>query len=191
MSADSQTSFKSHDFALRAQKKILGQFSSRKTAKVFISDNLSTLLDLLYQLIKSHTQDKKTAEKFVKNIIKLSIKVGLLAQNDQFTDDEIRIANKMAEKFRTIIMTITSFTEVDFSYDRNFLLTSVNQCDEMLMSLVKNHLTDKSKGRIQFVANLLRDPTLLDSSFKKGTPQNEIMKKMVAEINKAIENGEL
>lgn len=46
--------FKSHDFALRAQKKILGQISSRKAAKVFISDNLYRILDLLYQLIKSH-----------------------------------------------------------------------------------------------------------------------------------------
>ena len=56
MSADSQVTFKSQDFALRAQKKILGQFSNRKAAKVFISDNLSTLLDLLYQLIKSHVR---------------------------------------------------------------------------------------------------------------------------------------
>lgn len=58
------------------------------------------------------TQDKKAAEKFVKNIIKLSIKIGLLVQNDQFSEDELRTANQMAEKFRTTVMTITSFTEV-------------------------------------------------------------------------------
>lgn len=48
--------FKSKDFAVRAQKKILGQFSSRKAAKVFINENLATLLDLLYQLMKSHVR---------------------------------------------------------------------------------------------------------------------------------------
>ena len=67
----------------------------------------------------------------------------------------------------------------------------MNQCDAMITGLVKNHLTDKSIGRIQFVATQLRDPALLDASFKKGTPQNEIMVKMVAEINKALENGDL
>ena len=46
--------FKSKDFALRAQKKLLSQFSNRKAVKMFINEGLSTLLDLLYQLIKSH-----------------------------------------------------------------------------------------------------------------------------------------
>lgn len=62
MSTDSQVTFKSQDFALRAQKKILGQFSNRKAAKVFISDNLSTLLDLLYQLIKAHVSTYKGSD---------------------------------------------------------------------------------------------------------------------------------
>jgi len=191
MSSTESNHFKSRDFALRAQKKILGQFSSRKAAKAFINENLSTLLDLLYQLIKSHTQDKKVAEKFVKNIIKLSIKVGILAQNEQFSEDEIRMANKFADKFRNVVMTITSFVEVDFSYDRNFLLKAVNDCEQQIITLVKNHLTDKSVSRIQSVANHLRDPSLLDATFKKGTPQNDIMIKMVAEINKALESGDL
>ncbi|CAL8086490.1 unnamed protein product [Orchesella dallaii] len=189
MSTDAN--FKSKDFAVRAQKKILGQFSSRKAAKVFINENLATLLDLLYQLMKSHTQDKKVAEKFVKNIIKLSIKIGVLAQNDQFSQEEIRIANKFADMFRNTAMTIASFIEVDFSYDRNVLIKTVNDCESQLKLLVKNHLTDKSVSRLQSVANHLRDPTLLDAAFKKGTPQNEIMIQMVNEINKAIENGDL
>jgi len=191
MSTESQSNFKSHDFALRAQKKILGQFTSRKAAKAFISDNLYKILDHLYQLVKSHTHDKKIAEKFVKNTIKLSIKIGLLVQNDQFTPSEIATANKMSDKFRNIVMTITSFTEVDYSYDRSFLQSAVNQFDDMLTNLVKDHLTDKSIQRIKSVASQLRDPALLDAAFKKGTPENDIIIKMVAEINQALESGEL
>lgn len=48
----------------------------------------------------------------MKNIIKLSIKIGVLAQNDQFTQEEIRIANKFADMFRNTAMTIASFIEV-------------------------------------------------------------------------------
>lgn len=59
--------FKSKDFAIRAQKKILSQFSSRKTAKVFISENLSTLLDLLYQLVKTHVCMQNNVEKYIFN----------------------------------------------------------------------------------------------------------------------------
>jgi len=183
--------FKSNDFAVRAQKKILGQFASRKVAKVFISDGLSSLLDLLYQLIKSHTHEKKVAEKFVKNIIKLSIKIGVLAQNGQFSKEEIQGATKFAEKIRTIAMTITSFIEVDFSYDRNFLLKSITDCEGQMVNLVKAHVTEKSVTRIRSVCTQLKDPGLLDSSFRRGTPQFEIMEKVVAEINHAIDAGEL
>jgi len=53
MSGDG-TAFTSKDFALRAQKKIFSQFSNRKTVKMFINERVSSILDLLYQLIKVH-----------------------------------------------------------------------------------------------------------------------------------------
>ena len=51
--------FKSNDFAIRAQKKILGKLN-RHTAKAFISDGLGRLLDLLYQLVKNHVSNFMT-----------------------------------------------------------------------------------------------------------------------------------
>jgi len=185
------SNFKSKDFALRAQKKILSQLSSRKAVKVFINENLSNLLDLLYQLIKTHTKDKKVAEKFAKNLIKLSIKIGILTQNDQCSDAEEQIAHNFTEMLRTMAKTIASFIEVDFTYDRKFLLTAVSECEVEMKSLVQNHLTDKSLSRITFLADHLRDTSLLDSAFTSGTPLHAIMVKIVEEINKALDNGDL
>ena len=71
------------------------------------------------------------------------------------------------------------------------MLKAVNECESKLQLLLKPHLTEKSLSRLASVASHLRDETLLDASFKKGTPQNEIMVKMVTEINKAIESGDL
>lgn len=81
--------------------------------------------------------------------------------------------------------------QVEFSYDQSFLLKAVNDCEKQMITLVKNHLTEKSIGRIQFIATHLRDTALLDAAFKTGTPQNQIMLKVVHEINKALENGDL
>jgi len=110
---------------------------------------------------------------------------------NSFSPDEVKIATNFAEKFRNTAMTIASFTEVDFSYDQKFLLTAVDQCEEQITSLVKNHLTEKSISRINFTATQLRDPTLLDAAFSKGTPQNQIMIKIVDEINSALDRGDL
>lgn len=45
------------------------------------------------------TGNKKDAEKLVKNIIKVVVKIGLLARNDQFTPEDIKSANQVGFYF--------------------------------------------------------------------------------------------
>ena len=73
---------------------------------------LFVVLIITIYSVHTQTHDKKVAEKFVKNIIKLSIKIGLLIQNEQFSKEELQVANNFAARFRSISMTITSFMEV-------------------------------------------------------------------------------
>ena len=80
---------------------------------------------------------------------------------------------------------------MDYSYDRKFLISSIDQCEEQLVGLVKPHLKEKSVNRILSVTNQLKDTNLLDASFHRGSPQHEIMGKIVSEINKAIDNGDI
>ncbi|KAK2718934.1 hypothetical protein QYM36_006071, partial [Artemia franciscana] len=74
-------------------------------------------------------QSKKEAEKIVKNIIKIVVKVGFLAKNDQFGREELIVAENFRRKFHSLCMTVVSFHEVDFSYDRTFLLKATFYCD--------------------------------------------------------------
>lgn len=68
--------FKAKDIGLRAQKKILSRMASKNVAKVFIDETTSSLLDNVYRLTKQQYGSKKDAEKLVKNIIKIVIKIG-------------------------------------------------------------------------------------------------------------------
>ena len=70
--------FKAKDIGLRAQKKILSRMASKNVAKVFIDETTSSLLDNVYRLVKQQFGSKKDAEKLVKNIIKIVIKIGRL-----------------------------------------------------------------------------------------------------------------
>jgi len=88
-------------------------------------------------------------------------------------------------------MTIFSYVKVDFTYDRGFLLSAVNEAEEQMVTLIKNHLTDKSIGRVQSVAATLRDTTLLDNAFRKGSSLYPITLKLVYEINRALDSGDL
>lgn len=57
----------------------------------------------------------------MKNIIKIVTKIGLLARNEQFSQDELVIASDFQNKFHKAAKTVISFFEVDFSYDQKFL----------------------------------------------------------------------
>lgn len=46
------------------------------------------------------TGNKKEAERLVKNIIKIVIKIGILHRNNQFNADELKIAERFRSKFQ-------------------------------------------------------------------------------------------
>ncbi len=183
--------FDSKGLGLRAQKKLLGKMSSKKIAKVFIDDTSARLLDNLYRLAKEYSGSKKTAEKLMKDIIKIVIKIGILYRNEQFSQEELQLAERFKKKFRTISMTVISFYEVDFSFDKHFLTRALNECSAMLKQLVENHLTEKSLGRIDSVFNFFTDPVFLETMFRPSGPYRNTLGKIVNDLHTMMDNGTL
>ncbi|XP_023036787.1 tumor necrosis factor alpha-induced protein 8-like protein isoform X3 [Drosophila tropicalis] len=183
--------FKSQDIGLRAQKKILSRMATKNIAKTFIDGTTASLLDNLYRLCKMHTGNKARSEKLIKNIIKIVIKIGVLHRNNQFSDEEIQKAEYFKRKFQKTQLSIISFYEVDFTFDLNYLQESIAESHKALKSIVQPHLTEKSLGRIDEVFDFFGDATLLETAFKRDSPYREVMGKIVADINSAMETGDI
>lgn len=113
------------------------------------------------------------------------IKIAVLNKNDQFNNDERHLANQFHEKFQRLQMTITSFHEVDFSYDRAFLQPKITEIHKMLKELVERHLTDKSLSRIDEVFDFFNNSEFLDMLFRQNSPYRDLMEKIVTDMNKA------
>uniref|UniRef100_T1JFQ3 Tumor necrosis factor alpha-induced protein 8-like protein n=1 Tax=Strigamia maritima TaxID=126957 RepID=T1JFQ3_STRMM len=176
---------------MRAQKKILGRMSNRSMAKVFIDDTTGNLLDNLHRVVRLRSESKKEAEKVIKNVIKIVVKIGILYRNDQFNKEELLLVERFKRKFHSTAMTVVSFYEVDYSYDRNFLVQSLNECCAMLTQLVRPHLTDKSIARIDHVFRFFTDNELLEKLFRKDGEYRRLMSKIVADMHKLMEDGGL
>lgn len=88
-------------------------------------------------------------------------------------------------------MAIISFFEVDFSFDLPYLQKSLSESQDALKQIVQRHLTDKSLGRIDEVFEFFSDSRLLETAFRPDSPYREIMSKIVADMNTAMENGDL
>ncbi|XP_039291322.1 tumor necrosis factor alpha-induced protein 8-like protein isoform X2 [Nilaparvata lugens] len=185
----SETGFKARDFGLRAQKKILGRMANKNVAKMFIDDTTAGLLDSLYQMIKLFCGSKKEAENIVKNIIKIVIKIGILYRNGQFDNEEALWAVHFKKRFRSAAMAIISFHEVDFSYDRPYLLTAIKESQAALRCLVQNHLTDKSLSRIDLVYNFFLNPAFFDAIFKRHSDFSPLLARFVTDLNRSLDEG--
>lgn len=183
--------FNSKNFAIQAQKKVLGKIVSNKNmAKVFVDDTTSGLFDQLYIIAKRDTGSKKEAEKLLKDLIKIAVKIGVLYRNNQFNDEDIKTAQTFRSQFRTTAMTIVSFHEVDFSYDRPFLKHSLDEAKKSLHKLISSHLTQKSHGRVDHVFDYFSNGELLDKLFQSDAYE-DVLKEVADGLNNLMENGNL
>jgi len=184
------SNFNSKSLSMRAQKKILGKMASRNVAKHFISDNAARLLDNVYRILKDF-YSKKEAEKVVKNVIKMIIKLSVLMRNEQFTNDETKLANQFQQKFRLLMMTFSSFYQVEFSYDRNYLTKLMEECQNCIQIIIKPHLSEKSTQRVQMVFAHCGRGDFLDSLFRHDGRYRMQMESLCNDLNKLLESGEV
>ncbi|XP_059825616.1 tumor necrosis factor alpha-induced protein 8 isoform X2 [Hypanus sabinus] len=180
--------FNSKSLAVQAQKKILGKMASKSIATALIDDTSSEVLDELYKVSKEYTQSKKEAEKIIKNLIKVVIKLVVLNRNNQFNEDEMLLMEKFKKKVHQLAMTVVSFHQVDFTFDRNVLSKLLNDCRDMLHQIIDRHLTAKSHGRVNHVFNHFADCEFLAALYNPFGPYKASLEKICKGVNKMLDD---
>lgn len=104
--------FSSKDMALKVQKKILSQMASKSMAQMFIDDTSGEILDELYRVSKEYTKNRSEAQKVVKDLIKVVLKIGVLFRHNKFSEEELKLAQNFQKKLHQGAMTAISFHEV-------------------------------------------------------------------------------
>ena len=139
------------------------------------------------------TKNKKDSEKTTRNIIKISIKLGMLLRGDKFSSEEKEFLVKIQKTLRTVAMTLISFYEVDHTYDRNFVIKYLTELETLLKNLISKHLTDKSLARVEQIFGVVKTPEFLDNIYvpKRNVEMRDIMAKVVKDLNNCIEAGVL
>ncbi|XP_035191754.1 tumor necrosis factor alpha-induced protein 8-like protein 3 [Oxyura jamaicensis] len=179
--------FSSKNLALQAQKKILSKMATKTMANMLIDDTSSEIFDELYKVTKEHTRNKKEAHKIMKDLIKVAIKIGILYRNNQFNQEEMEIVDKFRKKLNQTAMTIVSFYEVEYTFDRNVLAELLNECKDLVHELVDRHLTPRSHGRINHVFNHFADVEFLTALYSLDGDCRPYLKKICDGINKLLD----
>ncbi|KAH1179549.1 tumor necrosis factor alpha-induced protein 8-like protein 2 [Mauremys mutica] len=183
--------FSSRNLAMQAEKKILSHMASKSVANVFLDDTSSEILDELYRVSKLHTQNRSEAQKVIKNLIKVAVKISVLYRNNRFSAGELGLAEEFKRKLHQGAMTAVSFYEVEFTFEPGVLTQLLQDCRDMLLQLVEKHLTAKSHGRIRHVFDHFADGDLLSQLYSPGEPYRPHLQKICQGLNKLIEEGKL
>lgn len=106
--------FSSKEMAMKAQKKILSTMATKSSVQMFIDDTTSEILDELYRVSKEFSGNKSEAQKVIKNLVKIAVKIGVLFRNNRFSTEELGVAQEFKKKLHMGAMTAISFYEVRF-----------------------------------------------------------------------------
>ncbi|KTG40300.1 hypothetical protein cypCar_00004876 [Cyprinus carpio] len=183
--------FSSKDMVLKAQKKFLSQMANKSVVQMFIDDTSSEILDELYRVSKEYTGNRSEAQKVVKDLIKVVVKLAVLFKHNRFNDEELKLAQNFQKKLHQGAMTAISFHEVDFTFDKAVMSEILKESRDMLLKLVNTHLTPKSHGRINHVFNHYGDPELLTELYNPSGPLKPHLTKICNGLNKLLEDGTL
>lgn len=180
--------FNSKNLGMKVQKKLVEKMASKKIFRTFIDGTVANLLDILYKIAREFS-DKETGEKLLKDIIKIVIKVGILYRNEQFNEQELKSAKLFLRKFHDICMTVCSFYEVDYSFDKTFLSKIMLDCSELIKDLIKPHLTEKTIGRVDNVFNFFGNPQFLETVYKSDNIYRDYLQNIVKDLRTLMEEG--
>ncbi|MEE6511491.1 hypothetical protein FKM82_018042 [Ascaphus truei] len=184
--------FNSKNLAVQAQKKILGKMASSKyIATSLIDDTSGEVLDELYQVTKEYTQSKKDSEKVIKNLIKIVIKLAVLYRNNQFNQDEIAMMEKFKRKVHQLAMTVVSFHQVEYTFDRNVLSRLLNECRELLHEVIQRHLTAKSHGRVDNVFDHFSNCEFLAALYNPFGLYKHHLHRLCEGVNKMLDDDNI
>ncbi|CAG9536057.1 unnamed protein product [Cercopithifilaria johnstoni] len=182
--------FSSATVAIRAQKKIFSKIISRNNVKLFVDDATIRLFDHLYQVLKT-TYNKMIAEKVVKNIIKLIVKLGVVMRNEQLTIEQQNQLAKIQRQMHQLCLTVISFGKVAFSYDYAYLNALLKETYRRLLPLIEQILSGKSKQRLDMIFEHLCKDSVLDSLFRADGQHWKLLPNVVMDLEVLIDREKL
>ncbi|XP_053317796.1 tumor necrosis factor alpha-induced protein 8-like protein 1 [Spea bombifrons] len=182
-------SFNTKTLVVQAQKKLLSRVATKSVISAFMDDVGSAMLDHLYRALREYTNSRKEAQKVIKNLIKIMVKVSVLYRNAQFTADEVAVLQNLRKKIHTVAMTAVSFQQIEFTFDRRVLSVLLTDCRDLLHHAVRPHLTPKSQARINHVFGQLADHNFLSALYGSSEPFRSHLQGICTGINQMLEEG--
>lgn len=181
--------FKIKDFAISTQKKFAQKLATNAVIRnSLVDDSITEIFNLINKIIRLYLNDKKKSEKVMKDIIKIIVKLGVLQHNNRLDQKLVGLANS---KLRHAVLTMISFHEVEFTFDKKLAVMKMTTVKETISSLLTNgQVKEKTHARLANVMQTLGDPDFLHALYH-NSKFSDLKAKLADLLNKAVDQGRI
>eukprot|EP01137_Pigoraptor_chileana_P005637 Opistho-2@48974 len=181
-------SFSAKSIGQAEQKKRFTKAASSRFPKNVVDDHVGEMLDAMYALVLKHTNnDTKEAKELTEDAAKMIVKIAALHLTDALSAGESKDLSTLRSKLRSAMLTMASFHEVAYTYDREILLHFIEDAAKIAPEIVAKHLTPKSIERVKHAFGFFARGELLDKLFTDGYKAERT--RLCEAINKVIEDN--
>jgi hypothetical protein len=181
---DKAKSKKTQSAAMRIKKAAGSSVATSSAGKGLIKEFLGKdgikLIDLIKQVITIHEGKKKAAE-VESNIIRVAVKVILLWQNKDITNNDIA---STVPKVKAVWSDIIDFCEMSFAYDPPKIKSSGEELTTCFKNMLKDFVTDNTLERMASTISYITTKELLDVLFT-----NEAQDELKKELTRILRSG--
>ncbi|KAL3320964.1 Tumor necrosis factor alpha-induced protein 8-like 2 [Cichlidogyrus casuarinus] len=181
--------FSANSISLRTQKKLAGQFPLHMT-KFFIDETSSRLFENVNQLLVLQIGCAQKANKLMKQIVKMNVKLAILNYNAVFDNRESIIASELKDTFHN---TAECFLRIRKSHRNRLggvngsienMIAQVDQASRLIIDLTQRHLSKKTQTKIIESFAFFGNKDFLESVLDKS---KEEYSKLIDAINEDLE----
>ncbi|XP_069914780.1 tumor necrosis factor alpha-induced protein 8-like protein 1 [Oryctolagus cuniculus] len=183
--------FSPRSLALQTQKKLLSKMASKTMAAALVDEASGQALDELYRATKEFTRSRKEAQKLVKDLVKVAVKLDVLLRAGQLAAAELAQLQRLRRRARSLALTALSFQQVAFTFDRRVLAAGLLECRDLLLQAAGPHLTAKSHGRIQRVFRHFADGDFLAALYGPAEPYRSHLRGLCDALGRMLDQDRL
>lgn len=178
------------DFALSTQKKFATKLASTGAIRNRLIDEESEkLFKTIHAIYKMYYNDKKQSEKLMKDTVKIIVKLGVLERAGKLDKSTSSRANQI---LKNVVMTLISFSEVEFSFDKNLADKKMGELKSILHDLLKSgKVKEKTHGRLDNIFSVLGNADFLYEFYVNDAKYKDLQTRLTEHLNYTIEHKRL
>lgn len=189
---DSYSSVDRQRLGLRAKKYLVPRLlSQRKVLMGLLHPLVAAALNDIHYLLKAHMSSKERFLKLDRAILRMLIKVGVVAQEYEASVMEMTAVCRIEELTKQFLLLFIAFSRCEKPLDIDALIGVLQQLQNALLFLAQRVFSEKSMKRIHFIFTELSSRDLWNSVYSPEVTaeQRQLLLNLTASFDRVLSSN--